>query len=162
VIAWVRPARRTQWFSLKLVAAIETIPSVRFFRWSQEPALSKRAETISLETRVRYALKVAVAKAIDEKARVGIGIYAWRDRKLSSVHRTESHEPREPQQGKPALAPAQAEIDSLIVIEKEPSSDCLLTTRFLLLLPDRGAGTTPPRIPVRSLNETEPFLELLL
>ncbi len=43
---------------------------------------SKDVLRLPLEERAEIAFKIAVAKAIDERARLGLPIYIWRDGKV--------------------------------------------------------------------------------
>jgi hypothetical protein len=46
---------------------------------------SKAILRLPLEKRAEIAFKIAVAKAIDEHARLGLPIYIWRDGKIVAV-----------------------------------------------------------------------------
>jgi len=59
---------------------------------------SKAILRLPLEKRAEIALKIAVAKAIDEHARLGLPVYIWRDGKVVELSpddvRGESKTPR--------------------------------------------------------------------
>jgi len=53
---------------------------------------SKAILQLPLEKRAEIAFKRAVAKAIDEHARLGLPVYIWRDGKVVELPPDEAHE----------------------------------------------------------------------
>lgn len=52
---------------------------------------SKDILRLPLEQRAEIAFKIAVAKAIDEQARLGSSVYIWRDGKVAKLSPKEAH-----------------------------------------------------------------------
>jgi hypothetical protein len=53
---------------------------------------SKAVLRLPLHKRAEIAFKIAVAKAIDEHARLGLPIYIWRDGSVAELSPDEVHE----------------------------------------------------------------------
>jgi hypothetical protein len=53
---------------------------------------SKAVLRLPIEKRAEIAFKIAVAKAIDEHARLGLPVYIWRDGRVVELSPDEAHE----------------------------------------------------------------------
>ncbi len=52
---------------------------------------SRAVLRLPLEKRAEIAFKIAVAKAIDEHARLGLPVYVWRDGRVVELSPDEAH-----------------------------------------------------------------------
>ena len=55
---------------------------------------------LPIEKRAEIAFKIAVAKAIDEHARLGLPVYVWRDGKVVELSPDEARKPSGKSHGK--------------------------------------------------------------